>query len=72
MSFGDSVPLNPLARTPAPPGSYQLEDDKTPAYIRRKSTAVTGITTRSDFDPEVEFPDMEHQDKAGPSCHGAT
>ena len=77
MSFGDSVPLNPLARTPAHPGSYQSEDDKTPAFIRRKSTAVTGVTTNlSDFDPEVEFPDlgksteMEHQDKAGPSNTG--
>ena len=73
MSFGDSVPLNPLTRTPAPPGSFQSDaddDNKTPAYIRRKSVAITGITTTSDFDPEVEFPDMEHQDKAGPSNPG--
>ena len=74
MSFGDSIPINPLAKTPAHPGSYQSDDDKTPAFIRRKSTAVTGVTTNpSDFDPTVEFPDietsigMEHQDKAGPS-----
>ena len=58
MSFGDSVPLNPLARTPAHPGSYQSDDDKTPAFIRRKSIAVTGVTT-SDFDPTTEFLDIE-------------
>ena len=77
MSFGDSVPLNPLARTPAPPGSYLSDDDKTPAFIRRKSVAVTGLTldieeeqekpaTESTFDPTFEFPHMDQQ-KAGPS-----